>query len=232
MRLLVIAAAMLLTAACAESSSPSPTPARDPAEVAADVPLALDEMPGGWEILPEGGDLGSEVQLSAECNIYDLGVSLPGALATARSEAFIGQRDQQMQTFGAVYASESEAQAAVDGTAGLVERCGDEFKEVLKQAAKDQIEALGIDIGFLGRIDVALEERDATSAADESAGYRIFVEVSAVGQSQSFSVDFLVLRAGRVVAALQYATFGSVDESDEASIEATLLSSAKQAESG
>lgn len=228
-----VVAVVLLLAACGGSSDPTRSPelsvTRDPAEVVAEVPLELDEMPASWQLTPSGEDLASLVELSPGCDIYDLAVVFPGALATSASESFDGPRDQQAQSFGALYESATAAQATVDATQGIVDRCGDEFQAVLKDEAERQIEALGISLGFLGNIDVSLVTLDEPALGDGSRGYRVRVDVSAVGQSESFTVDYRVFRSGSVVAASQYAAFGEMNEGEELAIAAALVASANEA---
>jgi hypothetical protein len=226
MRVGVLLTAIVLVAACGGSAEPKAT--ADPAELVREVPLTPDEMPNGWSVTPEGDDLDSLVALSPACDVFDLAVVFPEALATARSPSFQGPEKQQAQSFAAIYASESEAQAVVEGTRDIVDRCGDEFKDTLKDAAEDQLEALGISVGFFASVDVSLEDHNDPPLGDGSAGYRVRVEVSAAGSSQKFTVDYGILRKENVVAASQYAAFGEVNEDEELAIARALLASANR----
>ena len=226
MRRAFVTAALVLLTACGGSSAPNQTQIPDPVVAVQRVPLTVAEMPTGWDVTPEGDALASLAQLTPNCNIYDLSIVFPGALATAQSRSFEGINGQQSQSFAGIYASEGEAQAAVDGAQAIVDRCGDVFKDVLKGAAEDQLEALGISLGLLGSIDSSLEKHNDPPLGDSSAGYRVAVKVSAVTRSESFTVDYRIFRHGKIAAASQYAAFGDLDESEERDIDTRLLISA------
>jgi hypothetical protein len=196
------------------------------------VPLALEEMPNGWRETPAAEDRSDLIELSPPCDVFDPGVVFPGALATAGSPSFVGLTGQQWQSFGAVYGSGTEAKQVVDQAQILVDRCGDEYKDAIRKAAEDQLEALGISLGFLADIDVSLEPHNAPPLGDNSAGYRVAVNVNVVGQRQTFAVDLRIFSTGTIVAASAYSTFGSVNESEEQDINARLLASVSSAPRG
>jgi hypothetical protein len=196
------------------------------------VPLILEEMPNGWRETPPSEDRSGLIEFPLACDVFDPGVVFPGALATARSQSFGGLTGQQWQSFGAVYGSGTEAQQVVDGAQGLVDRCGDEYKEALRKAAEDQLEALGISLGFLADIDVSLEDHNDPPLGDGSAGYRVAVHVNVVGQDQTFTIDLRIFRSGTVVAASAYSTVGKLNENEEQDINMRLLASAAEAPAG
>jgi hypothetical protein len=234
-RLALLAFALLGIVACGDGTgggTPTPQPARDPLDVAAEVPLRLEEMPPAWRRTPAGEDLGSLTGLSAACDVFDPVVPFPGSLATAASSPYTGMTGQQAQTYAAVYESDAGALADVEGTHDIVDRCGDEFKDVTRRAAEDQLKALGISLGFLGSVDVSLHEVDPPPVGETSAAYRVQVKVSAIGTSESFTVDYLVFQSGRLAAARLYATFGPVHASEQIAIMESLRDSAIAALSG
>lgn len=229
MRLVLSAVCLLSIAACSGASSritPTPQPARDPLDVVAEAPLRLEELPGGWQRTPPGQDLGALTDLSPGCDIFEPSVPFPGALATASSSSYLGTRDQQVQTFAAIYTTQPEAETAIGATRGVVDRCGDEFKDVLRLAAEDQLEALGISPGLFASINVQLEERQPPPIGESAAAYRVQVSVSALGTSESFTVDYVAFQSGRLVAAFLHATFGAVDAGEQAAIAEALRDSA------
>ena len=127
------------------------------------VPQALlteEDLPDGWEAVDDEDDIANLVRLSQNCDIFDLNVVFPGSAATERSVAFVGPSSEQAISFAAIFAEEVDSAAAIAGTAGLVDECGDEYKDEVERLAREQLSALGLDLGLFADIDVSLEERD------------------------------------------------------------------------
>jgi hypothetical protein len=215
MRVLSLALALVL-AACSDE-----TLSREKAlEVAAGIPIGLAELPGGWG--PATAEVAAELELSPGCDIFDPQVVFPGALGRASSPALEGPLDEQLQTFGAVYAEEDAAEADIAATVDILERCEEEFRDAVRGFAEGELEALGIDLGFFADIDVEIEELERPAIGDSARAYRLGVHVSLPGDDQRFTLDAIAVREGRVAGGLVYGVFGGIDETSESEITSAL----------
>ncbi|MEX0682484.1 MAG: hypothetical protein WD904_14650 [Dehalococcoidia bacterium] len=207
-----------LLAACDDdggSSSETPT-SNFPAEarrLAPDTVLTAEDLPG-FDLL-DVTDLEGQAELSAECDIFDADVVLADSAATAESEAFTGPLDEQVLEHIAIYETADDAGAGLESTQDLRERCEDEFKDAVEQVAQNELDRLGIDIGVFGSIDVTIGGYDPPAAGDEIIGHRLNVDVDLVVTRQQYNLDVMVVRVGRVVAALLYGRFGEVNPEAE-----------------
>jgi hypothetical protein len=136
-------------------------------------------------------------------------------VATAGLGPFSGLTDQQVTSYGAVYDTEAGAENAVDSTLDLFDLCGDEYKDEVERLAKARLAVIGIDLGIFADIDVSLEEADAEPRGDQALAYRLQVKVGIPGADQKFTLDVSVMRVGRVVGAIMYASFGDVNTEEE-----------------
>jgi hypothetical protein len=218
-------ALLLVLSACGGDSSPTPSSSfEDVAErLVADALLSVSDLPTGWEEVAAGYELTNGADLLDDCDVFDLDVTFAGAVVTESSKTYEGLREQQVASFAGVYREDWEAASAVSATRETLDRCEDEFRDVVRSLAEDRLEALGIDLGFLADIDVNLGERQGAGLGDSSAAYRMEVKVGLPGADQRFTLDVLVISEGRVGAAMTYATFGSPDEEEEAEIARSLL---------
>jgi hypothetical protein len=225
--------ACLALAACGGGSDSTPTPTPDFATVAPTivprVPLTIDDMPGGWEQNAEGDTgLTQDVDLPAECNIFDLHVAFPNAFTTSTGPQF-HDGSKQVTSYGAIYQTADAAQKDVDATHDILDRCSDDYKSAVEKVADDQLSALGIHLGFLASIDVTLQEQPQ-STGDGSRFYQLQAKVSIPGDDLTFTLEARVFRVGRTVAAVTYYTSGNGGTDEERDITAKLLESATEAD--
>lgn len=225
----------LVLAACSGSSKGTPTATPDFATTAqrliSDVPLAVSDLPGRWEEAAEGETgLAQDVELPADCNIFDLNVAFPNAIVTSAGDSF-HSGDRQVTTYGAIYRTDEVAQKEVDRTHDILDRCADDYKSAVEKIADEQLSALGIHLGFLASIDVTLVEQPEATG-DGSRFYQLQAKVSLPGDDLTFTLDAGVIRSGRVVAALTYYTPGEGGTNEERDITRALLASAGEADAG
>jgi hypothetical protein len=216
---------LLLIAACRGSGDPTPTP--DPSKIARDIQLSLPDLPPNWHETPQGGAVASNVRLSPACDIFNLDIVFPDAVAAAQSLSFQGPDKQQVQSFAAIYGGSDDAQKAVDGTQDIADRCGDEFKDTLKGLAEGQLSAFGVDVGVFAGIDVGIIQLNDPPLGEASTGYRVHIEVSIAGSSRGkFTIDYRVFRQGNIAAAVLYAASGDPGAAEENAIDQAIVNKA------
>lgn len=232
MRTLLAATLVALAlAACGDSTEPANDFAASARGAAPAVPLTVDDVAAGWEALPDDENLAAGVSLPEECDIFDLELAFPGAVATASGDGLKGPLGQQVTSYSAVFETEGAAQAAIDGTREIVTRCTSEFKSEIKAIAERESAALGVDLGIFADINVDVGEReDVPAIGDGSVSYRAEVNVDILGNNINFTLDVTLLRSGRVAAAMTYAQYGEPKEEDETAVTSALLGKAEAAE--
>lgn len=216
----VLAACVLV--ACGGSDDPAPTASPSPTidfpavarRVVPDAVLTIEDMPG-FEA-QDTANLAEQADLSAECDIFDPDLVFPDAVATAQSDPFVGPGDRQVFNHAAIYESTADASAGMASTQAILDRCEDEFNDVVEQVAKDELDRLGIDVGLFTNIDITIGNYDPPPAGDELLGYRMNVSVNLVLTKQEYNLDVIVVREGRVVGAVMFGTFGAINSNDEA----------------
>ncbi|HUF53531.1 MAG TPA: hypothetical protein VMR52_07130 [Dehalococcoidia bacterium] len=219
--LIPAAAAVCLLAACSRSTSDStPPPTFDfVAEAQRVVPSAVLTVEDLTGFEPQDvGALKEQAALSAECNVFDAATVFADAAATAESDPFLGPGDQQIFNHAAIYKTAEEASAGIADTQAVLDRCEDEFKEVVERIARDELERLGIELGLFSSIDVTIAYIDPPAAGDEILGYRMNVTVDLVIARQEYNLDVAFLRVGRVAGAVMLGTFGSINLSNQVSL--------------
>lgn len=226
--LVAIVLCILAIIACSGESSGTRTPTPDfetaAQTLAPSVPLALSDMPEGWEAAAEGEtDLTQTVELPPECDIFDLHVAFPNAFVAAGGPHFHNS-GRQVMSYGAIYRTNDDAQKDVDGTVDILDRCADDYKSAVEKIADDRLSALGIHLGFLASIDVTLVELPEATG-DGSRFYRLQAKISLPGDDLTFTLDAQVVRVGRVVGALTYYTQGQSGTDEERDITSVLVAS-------
>lgn len=230
MRLLLPAAALvaLLLAACGgggddPTATPSPTidfeaAARDALQSAG---MTLADLPQFWT---EGREVDAnfELDLPPQCNIFDPDVSFPDAATVSEPRVFLGSGERQASFTTAVFREEQAAVNALAQQESIVETCREDFLAAIEQAARDEAADRGFDLGPLASIDVALEPIDFPALGDDTRARRASVNVSVIGISTRFDADIIVVRSGRMMAALTYSNFESIDSAEEESIARTM----------
>jgi hypothetical protein len=231
---LTLALLLAALAACGsggDSAPPTPDIAAVSRDAADDIPLTPDDLEGDWEPLGENDPgLTGDLTLSRDCNIFDLGIVFPEAAATSSGDTLTGGLEQQLTTFGAVHQDPAAAQAAIEATTEIVDRCDDQFENEVRRIANDQIEALGIDLGIFADIDVGISPTEAPVETEGSAAYRVGVTVGLIGGDEHFTLDVFLLREGRAIGAATYATFGLPNTDDISAVATTLRDNARAAE--
>jgi hypothetical protein len=221
---------LVLTACGDDDDDPSPT--ADFADAAREavpvIPLTTDDMPPNWETAD--APISDSVELSDGCDIFGLDVVFPEATATATGDALSGGLQQQLLSFGAIYHDPDEAQSALEDTRVVVDRCREEFEDEVRRLAEQELQALGIDLGIFADIDASIEEMDVDLDADGGLAYRVAVTVGIPGADQHFTLDVFLVREGRAVGAVTYATFGQPNLGDEALITESLIDHTGEAE--
>lgn len=237
--LLSIAAILALAlAACGGGSSPTPSPSPSPTidfgaaarQAVSSALMTIADLPEFWA---EGGagDTNVDLDLSPACDIFDPDVAFPDSVAVEQSAVFLGRDERQASFTTAVFREEEDARAAFAGQADLVERCHDEFLEVIEQAARDQAAERGFPLGPLARVSVALEPINFPSLEDDTSARRARVAISLIGVTVRFDADIIVVRSGRVMGAMTYSNFESIDLLEEETIARTMATKLAAADS-
>jgi hypothetical protein len=202
------------------SATATPTPTIDfraeAQRIVPDALLTVDDLPG-FET-QDVGALEEQADLTVRCNIFSSQLVFPAAEATAESDPYVGPGDQQAFNHAAVYRTTADASAGITGTQEILDRCEDEFRETVERIAKEELDRLGIDLGFFAKIDVTIGNYDPPPAGDELLGYRLNVTVDLVATKQQYNLDVIFVREGRVVSALMLGGFGVVHPEAEASL--------------
>lgn len=213
----LIAAALLL-AACGGGGGSSQgelpagfvTAAREAAQSAL---LTLEDFPEGWtaRVRPE-----VDLQLSPDCESLSRD-ELPGAIATAASEQFIGPSEQPLTPGDsvtsdvAVFGSEDAAEAALTEQESTMERCRDEFLTEMERVVREAIQEEGIQPDQIGEISIALREVDFPEVGDSLRNSRLEIRGTVAGFNFTSTVDIVAIRQDRLVGALSYTAVGGAD---------------------
>jgi hypothetical protein len=236
MRPLSLLAACLLYSAslvgCGGSGSgatPTPDFAEAAAEVVSDVRIGLENLPSGWEAAADR-DLFDSIDLAPECEIGDPAVLYPGAVVSGRSEPLAGEGGSFLVSYAAVYRTEGEAAAALDGTDTLAARCQDNFQKAAEELVRQELEAAGIELGIFADVDSRFSSTNAEDDRANSRTYRMDVDVGLPGIRESFTLDVFIVRSSRVIGTAMYATVGEPDPNAQIAMASALAGNAREAE--
>lgn len=212
----VVALALLTACSGGSSSAGSEDDFAEVARrVAPAIPLTPDDLNGDWFRSETAGDFLDQLTLRPACDIRDPRVLFTGAVAAERSDTLEGPAGQQLITYGAVFPDEAAAAASLDAVGRLIDDCKEDFKEEVRRLAAEQLDALGIDLGFFADIDVSLERTEVPAVGDDQRAYRLQVTVGVLGEDLEFTVDASVIRSGRTGGGLVFAAFGEPSRGDQ-----------------
>lgn len=194
------------------------------------IPLTPDDLNEDWFRSETAGNFLDQLTLRPACDIRDPRVVFPGAVAAERSDTLEGPAGQQVLTYGAVFPDEATAAASLDAVGRLIEECETDFKDEVGRLAAEQLDALGIDLGFFADIDVSLTPAEVPEAGDDLRAYRLQVTVGVLGQDREFTVDVAALRSGRIAGGLVFAAFGEPSGPQQAALRRLLLAKMEAAD--
>ncbi len=223
--LAIILAIAMTAAACGGSGgSPSPTPARTastggitPAATAAntgapttagdnaaaeaaaqDALLTGDDLPSGWNSSPHTeADLQG---LTGDCQSLNTTNPFPGDVANGNSDDFIGPDDQTVSSSAAVFASAAAAKDAMDGFTSTFSTCRQQLTDAFDAMFKSQFEQ-----GAQSpNIQTSFEPLSLPQQDEETSGYRLTLTVSLGGVTFQPTIDFALIRQGKMLGGFFY----------------------------
>lgn len=230
---LLAATLVLGAAACGGGTSATPTPdfAKVASATAKAALLTVDDLPGGWTEDAGGPPIGGlDTTLSQQCHVVKSDRAFPDAPATDESPGFSGPGDKLANSLSAVYQSAADADSGLRKLRETVFICHDELVQAVKKAAEDELDKRGINLGIFGRLDVSLEEASPPALGDGALAYHVNVDAGVPVVGGQFNLDIFVVRKGRVIGAIAYGGFGTIDETEERAIQAALSSRLSKAE--
>lgn len=217
--------AVTVLAACGSGDGSTPGPSSDFGAAARDATdsalMTLDDLPQFWTV-GDPDDTNLDVELSPECDVFDTNVSLPGATATDAALPYNGTEARMATFITAAFQDEQTAITAFDGLGPLVDRCGPELLQAIEETARREAAELGFDLGPLGRVDVTIDDHEFVQLGDQSQALRVLVEVRVLGIGTDFTLDIIVVRAGRMMGTMTYSNFGKLDTVEEQNIARTM----------
>lgn len=240
----VIATALVIVAGCGDdddaTSTPlatqtlSGTPSVEFAAAAQDAAdsslLLLSDLPPGWTGTPHDDQSGDDDQLvlGPECEglLGDLEDS-PGGVASAKSDDFAGLNDEAVSSGAAVFATEEDAQAAIDTINDAVDGCRDDFEDALLALFRTLLEEdPDIDQQTLDSMEVSVAFVDLSFAelGDSTDAYRLDIDVEAEGESIQPVADIVLVRSGRIAGGLFYFASEAPNIDDETSFAEIIVS--------
>lgn len=233
-RLAIALAAGLLLAACggngsggpAERTSPggqTPTvsskqaaaalQAAGPAAAKAGL-LTLADMPAGWTGAPHQASGDTELQgLSPDCQQFAKDdESFEGELAHADSDDFSGPDGQQVSATAWAFPVAELSTDAMDTYTEALSKCRDELANALQALFQ---EGMGTDAQGIADVKTSFSELSSPSAGQESAGNRIAFTVSIGSLTMAPTIDFIVVRQGKMLGGLAYLSMSEPDAAVE-----------------
>jgi hypothetical protein len=206
---LALLAAAALAAACGNGAAPDTAP-REPADHAL---LAEADFPPGWRPTPGHDVVALMLDVSDGCPAFS-GYArrhADRALAEARSSVYAGGDGERVSSHAVVYPDAATAQQLLKLKAAALASCADELKPVWESAIAEVFHGAGHPALHL---DVRPGERDFPRHGAGSVMLRFRVE-SEGAPGEFVGVDYLLLRAGRLVGAMTYDADSSADRIDE-----------------
>jgi hypothetical protein len=220
-----IALGACLLAACgggSESANPSPTPDFTAAAEAAapQAVLMVEDFPQFWTIAVGEGPAG-RVDLEPDCDIFDATVTFPDAVVTERGEGFQGPDERRAGSAVAIFETDARAEDALDAVEATAERCRPALLAAMEEAAREEANARGFDLGIFADVDTDIDDHDFASLGDATLAYRAYVSIGVIGITAEFTLDVVLIQEGKTVGALLYSNFGELDEEEELEIAET-----------
>jgi len=174
--------------------------------------LTVHDLAGGW--VEDSEQETDELELSEECDVFrdsdaDETDRYPGELAYRESPVFVGEDDQQIVSFAAVFDSTAAAVMVFSDTKAAFARCGEALADATRQAIIDEVgdrvrpEELNIATNFT--------ELPSPSLGEESLAYRLHAALVVRSISLDYFIDIIIARAGRISGGLYYVTLQKDD---------------------
>jgi hypothetical protein len=143
---------------------------------------------------------------------------LPGDVAHAVSDDFIGPAGQDVMTGSSIFADEGSGQQAFEAYAATESACTDEFTAAYEKGLRDAFLAKGIAPDAVRDLTVSMAPMASSGVGDASLSYRLLTKMTAQGQPMQFVLDAFVVRYGKVLGYVSYYTQGEPDGTEEATL--------------
>lgn len=190
----------------------APSTIADPNAVAQTAVLTLADMPSGWTVdAPDDDDSDDDFEFTGECAVLNE-EDFPGELASAESPDFKGPDNQQISSTASVFADEAAAQEALDTFDSVFSKCGDQFVAAFTEGLRGEGEDRGLDTTD---VDVSLQKLSFAQLGDATIAHRLTGSMTMEGVPLEFTLDFVVVRAGRMAGAVTYMDFFGVNSVEE-----------------
>jgi hypothetical protein len=231
---LVFGAAALVISACSSgsandsagggnSASPSQTSNQPSAEFIAAAQtaatsslLTLADFPAGWTQTPRNPNP-EKLGLTGDCAVLESD-GLPGDIAHAVSDDFIGPAEQDVMTGSSAFVDEASGQRAFDAYATTQSACADQFTVAYAKGLRDAFAAKGIAPDAVQDLVVSMTPQDPPGVGDASLSFRLLTTLSLQGQRMRFVLDAFLMREGAVLGYVSYYLRGDPDVTEEAQL--------------
>ncbi len=175
--------------------------------------LTLADFPAGWIQTPR--DLNApKLGLSGECAALETD-GLPGDVAHAVSDDFIGPTKQDVTTGSSIFPDEASAQHAFEAYAATESSCRDEFTTAYAKALRDAFQGKGVAPDAVQDLTVSMTPMTSPGVGDASMSYRLLTKLTVQGQPMQFVLDAFVVRYGKVLGYVSYYTQGEPVSQEE-----------------
>lgn len=189
------------TPAATAANAGAPTPAGDNSAAEAAVQDALltgDDVPSGWTSSPH-----TEANLeglTGDCQSVTATNPFPGDVANANSDDFTGPDNQTVSSAAAVFTSAAAAKDAMDRFTSTFSDCRQQLTDAFDAMFKSQFETGGEG----PNIQTSFEPLTLPQQDEETSGYRLTLTVSLGGVTFEPTIDFAVIRQGRMLGGFFY----------------------------
>jgi hypothetical protein len=191
--------------------------------------LKLTDLPAGWKARPpDNSDDDINFEFSQGCKVLEYDTL---EIAKADSDDLWGPAKQKVNSDAAVFAGDSAALDAFGVFANSWAACREEVLNAFRQALVTSATKDGVDPNSL-QLTMSFEPVPAPVLGDATGGmYRLLASFVVEGQPVSFTIDFLMIRHGRMLGGLVYsavnATPDAADEQQLAGLAAAKLIAAE-----
>lgn len=168
--------------------------------------LTGNDFPAGWTSTAPDPSNDADLKFSPQCTDLN-NEDYPGAIVETKSLDFNGERDQQITTDGAVYATADLAAAQMQRYDDEMTRCHDEAVQVFHDYFMQALAGVGVTA-----VQVAIDAFSPPLQADRVRGFRVSIVLDTPRVRLAGKFDSYLLGYGRVLGSINYMDFGTLDQ--------------------